>query len=285
MFDKHIETFLKVAKLGSFSKAGRALYISPSAILQQISLLESNLGVELFTRTSRGVKLTPAGEYFQREAGSMVMRAQEIRKTLAQFSAQQSKMLKIGINKFHALRHFYEVWFRFHHDHPDYQTEIITMEEASPSELTNIDLVEGMLLKEKWHKDFTFYPQGDTPLCLALPKWHPLAQRHFLTIDDLSDISVVSVRCGISAETDKAVLYLQSRNIKIITVDLYDHSTTMLCSTNGYSLLLARYWQDMMPQLVTLPVAWDYHVPFGFFIRKQTSASLKILLNYISQQS
>jgi len=282
MFDKHIATFLKVAELGSFSKAGTALYISPSAVLQQISLLEADLGVELFTRSSRGVKLTPAGVYFQQEATNMVKREVEIRRTLALFNSQQGKILKIGVNKFHALRHFYEVWFRFHHDHPDYQTEITNIEEISPPELTDVDLIEGMLLKEKWHKDFNFYPQGDTPLCLALPKWHPLSQRHFLTVEDLSTLSIVSVRRGISAETDEAVTYLQKRGINIITVELYDRSTTMFCGTNGYGLLLAGYWEDMMPQLVTIPVAWDYHIPFGFFIRKHVSSSVDLLLKYIS---
>lgn len=54
MYNRHLETFLVVADLGSFSKAAEALYISSTAIIKQINLLEQELGVSLLERTHRG---------------------------------------------------------------------------------------------------------------------------------------------------------------------------------------------------------------------------------------
>lgn len=54
--------FNKVAESGNISKAAKELYISQPAISKAISKLEENLGVPLFTRTSRGVRLTEEGQ-------------------------------------------------------------------------------------------------------------------------------------------------------------------------------------------------------------------------------
>ena len=44
MYNTQLDTFLKVAELGSFNKAADALYITPPAVTKQINLLEEDLG-------------------------------------------------------------------------------------------------------------------------------------------------------------------------------------------------------------------------------------------------
>ncbi len=56
--------FFEVAKAGSISKAAKLLYISQPAISKSILRLEENLEIALFTRTSKGVSLTPEGQIF-----------------------------------------------------------------------------------------------------------------------------------------------------------------------------------------------------------------------------
>ena len=54
--------FSAVAKKGSFTKAAEFLNVSKSAVSQQISLLESELGISLINRTTRGISLTAIGK-------------------------------------------------------------------------------------------------------------------------------------------------------------------------------------------------------------------------------
>lgn len=61
MYSPHLETFLKVADAGSFNKAAEESFITPTAVIKQINLLEADLGVKLFDRTHRGLTLTKAG--------------------------------------------------------------------------------------------------------------------------------------------------------------------------------------------------------------------------------
>jgi DNA-binding transcriptional LysR family regulator len=59
---------VEVAREKSFSRAASNLHIAQQAVSQQVRAIEDALGVELFTRTNRGVEVTVAGEAFVQEA-------------------------------------------------------------------------------------------------------------------------------------------------------------------------------------------------------------------------
>jgi len=63
-----IETFTVVAQELSFTRAADVLHITPSAVSHRIKLLEQQLGVQLFSRLSKGVRLSLAGETLQQHA-------------------------------------------------------------------------------------------------------------------------------------------------------------------------------------------------------------------------
>lgn len=62
MYNPQLETFLCVVGSGSFSKATDKLYVSAPAVIKQINSLERSLGLQLFERTHRGLKVTTAGK-------------------------------------------------------------------------------------------------------------------------------------------------------------------------------------------------------------------------------
>lgn len=67
-----IEYFLAVAKYLSFTEAARNLYISQPSLSKQIAMLEEEMGVKLFFRTKRDVRLTPSGAVMCRELGGLI---------------------------------------------------------------------------------------------------------------------------------------------------------------------------------------------------------------------
>ena len=62
MYNPQLDTFIRVADAGSFNKAAEESYITPTAVIKQINLLEDSLGIKLFERTHRGLTLTKAGK-------------------------------------------------------------------------------------------------------------------------------------------------------------------------------------------------------------------------------
>lgn len=78
MFDlKLLKTFVAVAKLGSFATAAKHQHVVPSVVAKRIALLELQVGLRLFERTTRKVALTPAGERLQRHAMALLVQADE----------------------------------------------------------------------------------------------------------------------------------------------------------------------------------------------------------------
>jgi len=87
-----IHTFTVVAKELSFTRAAELLHITPSAVSHQMKLLEEQLGVTLFHRKAKGVRLTLAGEALQQHAASGVRDIQHgIQQS--QFAGQKEKLV------------------------------------------------------------------------------------------------------------------------------------------------------------------------------------------------
>ena len=72
MYDKRLIAFLTIAEVGSFSKAADILYLSVPALTKQISTLEKEYGLTLFSRDSRGSHLTKAGLSLYKDAQELM---------------------------------------------------------------------------------------------------------------------------------------------------------------------------------------------------------------------
>ena len=89
-----MRVFLAAARLGSFSKAGRQLQLAPSSVSRQISQLEDSLGARLFTRTTRNLTLTGAGELLATHAQRILSELDEVRDAVRDFDALPRGVLR-----------------------------------------------------------------------------------------------------------------------------------------------------------------------------------------------
>src|SRR3954471_9498631 len=64
MLYSHLESFVEIARRGAVSRAAEALFLTQPAITARLKSLEGDLGVELFVRSARGMKLSDAGRAF-----------------------------------------------------------------------------------------------------------------------------------------------------------------------------------------------------------------------------
>jgi len=92
-----IEVFVAAAEEGSISAAARRLGVSPSAISQQLTALETALGAVLLDRSGRPVQVTPAGAMFRRHAQTILNAAFEARAELAMADLSGMTTLRLGV--------------------------------------------------------------------------------------------------------------------------------------------------------------------------------------------
>lgn len=89
--------FLEVASVLSVSRAARRLYISQSALSQQIRRLEQELGYPLFSRTAHGIRLTAEGEAFCAEAAPVAEGWRALCSHAANSKAPEKIRLRLGV--------------------------------------------------------------------------------------------------------------------------------------------------------------------------------------------
>ena len=90
--------FARAGSLGSFTAAARSLGISPSAVSKSVQRLEQQLGVSLFTRTTRSLTLTPEGRELHDRAVRLLRDAEEIEQVAKAVRAEPTGTLRIAVS-------------------------------------------------------------------------------------------------------------------------------------------------------------------------------------------
>ena len=91
-----LQTFVEVARLGTFAAADHALSFTPSAVSQQMTKLEAETGTALLVREATGVRLTEAGRVLHGHAVGIVEAVRAAQAGLEALQAEQVKRLRLG---------------------------------------------------------------------------------------------------------------------------------------------------------------------------------------------
>jgi len=93
---RQLEIFVKVAELGSFSKAAEALFLTQPTVSEHIRTLEDELGVRLLDRLGRGAAVTKGGALLLSHAQRMLALSREARQAMESFLGRMSGELLVG---------------------------------------------------------------------------------------------------------------------------------------------------------------------------------------------
>jgi DNA-binding transcriptional LysR family regulator len=138
---KLLRTFVTIVDLRSFTRAGRRLGLSQSAISQQIAAQERQLGVKLLVRAGNGVRPTPAGEMLLHYARQILSKVDEAQRVLTAYEATGSGVLRIGAGGAACEHLLPSVLQSFHAEFPRVELRVT----SGPSALTSQRLLDGDL--------------------------------------------------------------------------------------------------------------------------------------------
>lgn len=145
MYNPQLETFLRVADAGSFNKAAEELYITPSAVIKQINLLEAKLDVQLFERTHRGLKLTKAGMSLYRDAKYVIQYCRDSIIRAQNAMQEDTNVIRIGTSPITPAQFLVDLWPSIHALCPDIKFQLVPFENT-PENAREILKILGRIL-------------------------------------------------------------------------------------------------------------------------------------------
>ena len=119
------KVFYAAATCGSFSDAAKSLYITQSAVSQQIRILEQELGAMLFARGRKGAKLTPQGELLLEYVKKSLLEIENAENLFSRMKSLDEGSLRIGSGDTITRYYLLSKLEQFHNIYPGIKIEIV----------------------------------------------------------------------------------------------------------------------------------------------------------------
>lgn len=121
-----LHSFVTVARTGNVTRAALELNTTPPAVSNHIRQLEENLGIVLFTRTSKGMQLTSEGRKMKEKAFDILMAANEMQTLAKNLQQEIQGHVTLGINADPGFLKIPDLIKDLYHDSPGIRLQIIT---------------------------------------------------------------------------------------------------------------------------------------------------------------
>jgi LysR family transcriptional regulator, hydrogen peroxide-inducible genes activator len=186
-----------IADTGNFSRAAERCRVAQPSLSQQVQKLEDDLGVKLFDRLGRSIRLTEAGRAFIPRARAILEQMDAARNSAADKNADLRGNVTVGVIPTVAPYLMPRYTASFAKKFPDAKLRIIEETTSVLVEgLRDLSIDVAILALPLRHKDLELFPIRTEPLFAVLNKNHPRARAKSLALKDLRGESFVMLRDG-----------------------------------------------------------------------------------------
>jgi DNA-binding transcriptional LysR family regulator len=177
-----------------FGRAAARLFITQSALSQQIRSLEKRLGVVLFERSSRAVSLTPAGQALLPDITAAVEAMVRLRRAADAQGRHVSGPIRVGIiGAEAAMPHTRAVLQALRREHPRLEVQLLSLNFVDQLGALYRQEADVVFLRPPVPDDIELHHLATEPRVACLPEGDPLAALPRLTLAQLSGYPVVDV--------------------------------------------------------------------------------------------
>ena len=178
---------LETARLGSIRRAAEKLYVSPSAVSRQIALLEQRFGMPLFERHADGVRFTPAGEAFARQAHATVRDFERLHSEIDDLQKLRRGTVRIYTVEGTVISVVYRAIAEFAREYPGITYEVQVMGGIrAMAALAAEECDIAISFEPPPHREVEEVQSLRDPIVAIMHPAHPLASRAKVTLLDLS---------------------------------------------------------------------------------------------------
>ena len=248
-------------------------FITPTAVIKQINLLEDSLGVKLFDRTHRGLHLTKAGHSPYQDSKYIIQYCRDSITRAKNAMQEDSNIIRIGSSPITPAQLLMELWSRVQALHPNIKFQIVPFENTPENAREilanlgkNIDIVGGIfddtMLNVRACAGLELI-RG--PFHCAVSIHHRLATKDKLQLSDLYGENLLLMHRGWSRYVDQLRddLWQNHPQINIVDFDFYGMDIFNRCENTNDVLLAIPGWANVHPLLKVIPVEWNHCIPYG----------------------
>lgn len=290
--DPKLDTFIRVAELRSFAKAGQAGFMSAVSVMKQVNTLEREVGVRLVNRSNKGVTLTPAGSALLEDARRMVEFSAGAVAAARRAADTGKQVIRVGTSLLRPCRELIDLWTQLSGSEPPFRLEVVAFDDEGSRLMSTLaalgselDCFLGPAGAQLYREQLGILPLRELPCELAVPRRHRLASRSQLEWADLAGETLMMVPRGVAPQLDLLRDEIASAHPEVQVVDtppFYSMATFNEAERRGNLLVSLRMWADVHPGLATLPMSWNATLVFGVLHAAQPAPQLAEFLAAIS---
>ncbi|HEX2441483.1 MAG TPA: selenium metabolism-associated LysR family transcriptional regulator [Methylomirabilota bacterium] len=183
---RRLEIFVKVAEIGSFSRAAEALFLTQPTVSEHVRALEDELGVQLLDRLGRGTTPTRAGTLLLGYARRLLALSREATQAIEHFQGRVSGELTVGGSSIPGEYVMPELIGSFRSKHPDVRITLLIGSSREVQGWVEEGRVEiGVVGAPPSARTLEAQPLMADELVLVVGAEHPWATRTSVTLEDL----------------------------------------------------------------------------------------------------
>lgn len=174
---RDIDTTLVLGRTLNFRQAAAQLHLSQSALSTQIQRIEEALGVRLFDRTTRTVRLTAAGEVFMQQAAALQVAFRDAIAAVSGIASAEHGQVSVAALPSLAARLLPRVLMAYRQAHPQVALKVRDTLSGPAFDLVRAGDVDfALTAADPQHADLHYQPLMSDSFLLLIPEGHPLAR-------------------------------------------------------------------------------------------------------------
>ncbi|MCM1187478.1 MAG: LysR family transcriptional regulator [Lachnoclostridium sp.] len=274
--------FLTVVREESITKAAEVLHITQPTLSRQLAQLEEEVGVRLFDRGTRKIRLTNEGLLLRRRAEEILHLVDKTEKELVEQEEQVEGKISIGCGEIASVQLLPDLIRNFHLKYPLVTFDLFTATADLVKEQMDKGLLDlGLLLEPIEMGKYEFIRLNMKEKWVVLmPPDDPLAKKEYVTAGELADLPLILPR-RMQVQSELASWfgdYYKNLNV-LFTSNLSTNGAVMVSRGLAYSLVIegaVPFWdsskiacRSLYPNLMATSVlAWKREQPFSLAAAK-----------------
>lgn len=295
MLDDYLKTFICAAECGSFAKAAETLFLSPNAVKKRINALEENLGLSLFERNLKGIKLTPAGKSFYDDSKKLVQNYNSAVEKAQAINENKSDAVRIGIMDTFSDEFMLSSWFPVEKENRRVRSSMFFFGTSKENHRTmlrsvgkDIDICVDVY-DEKLAKEYGInaIKLSEAEICCAVPRSHRLADKTEISPADLCGEKIATLKSGRSFVWDNAISAIKEDffGINIFEIEKFSIKTFNRCENENRIMFVTENSKKVYPFCKCIPLSKTYSIPFGLYYSKNSNKKTLGLIEAIKSYS